>query len=92
MATRRSSERRRSYIALFYGDGNFLELRHVDCGTDDLSVRETADQVTPEERDEGWARIYTYRKWLLDNIFTEGSILVLPIDEGRPNYRDTPPP
>ncbi|KAH6974099.1 amidase signature domain-containing protein [Ilyonectria sp. MPI-CAGE-AT-0026] len=53
---------------------------------------ETADQVTPEDRDEGWARIYTYRKWLLDNIFTEGSILVLPIDEGRPNYRDTPPP
>ncbi|KPM44210.1 hypothetical protein AK830_g2374 [Neonectria ditissima] len=53
---------------------------------------ETADTVTPEERDEGWQRIYTYGKWLLDNIFTEGSILVLPIDEGRPNYRDTPPP
>ncbi|KAK7408490.1 hypothetical protein QQX98_009357 [Neonectria punicea] len=53
---------------------------------------ETADKVTPEERDEGWERIYTYRKWLLDNIFTEGSILVLPIDEGRPNYRDAPPP
>ncbi|KAK7425917.1 Chitinase 2 [Neonectria magnoliae] len=53
---------------------------------------ETADKVTSEERDEGWERIYTYRKWLLDNIFTERSILVLPIDEGRSNYRDAPPP
>lgn len=91
MATWQSSERRHSYIALFSGDVSTLDLRHVHRDTDDLSFRETANQVTPEERDEGWARIYTYRKWLPDNIFTEGSILVLPIDEGRPNYRGIPP-
>ncbi len=51
-----------------------------------------ADKVSPEERNEGWERIYTYKKWLLDNVLREGTVLVLPVDEGKPNYRDAPPP
>lgn len=54
--------------------------------------RAMADKITPEERDEGWERIYTYMKWLLENIFANGAVLVLPVDEGNPNYRDAPPP
>lgn len=48
--------------------------------------------MTPRERDEGWERIYTYKKWLLANVFSERAILVLPIDEGKPNNRENTPP
>jgi hypothetical protein len=54
-------------------------------------VREEAEKVTPEERNEGWERIYTYRKWLLEKVFLEGTLVVLPVDEGKPNYRDATP-
>ncbi|KAK5657950.1 hypothetical protein OQA88_2502 [Cercophora sp. LCS_1] len=53
---------------------------------------EVADKVTPEDRDEGWERIYIYKKWLFENIFVEGSVLVLPVGDGKPGYRDNPPP
>jgi hypothetical protein len=54
--------------------------------------REQADKMTPEERDEGWERIRTYRDWLLANIFQEGTVVILPIDDGKPNNRENPPP
>lgn len=57
-----------------------------------MGHRDQADLVKPEERDEGWGWIFTYRKWLLDKIFKEGNIVVLPVDEGKPNYRENPPP
>ncbi|KAF7887327.1 hypothetical protein EAF00_009621 [Botryotinia globosa] len=53
---------------------------------------EQADKTTPEARDKGWECIYTYRKWLLANVFKDGAIVVLPIDEGKPNNRENPPP
>ncbi|TGO51362.1 hypothetical protein BOTNAR_0359g00120 [Botryotinia narcissicola] len=53
---------------------------------------EQANKTSPEARDEGWERIYTYRKWLLANVFKDGAIVVLPIDEGKPNNRENPPP
>ncbi|RKU43266.1 hypothetical protein DL546_005344 [Coniochaeta pulveracea] len=53
---------------------------------------EQADKLTPEERDEGWERIYTYRQWLLNNVFSAGTVVVLPIDDGTPNSRENPPP
>lgn len=50
-----------------------------------------ADKVTSEKPDDGWERIYTYKKWLLEHVFVQG-VLVLPIEEEKPNYRDAPPP
>jgi hypothetical protein len=54
--------------------------------------REQADKLTPKERDEGWERVYTYREWLLDNVFTEGTVVILPVDDGTPNNRENSPP
>jgi hypothetical protein len=51
-----------------------------------------ADKLTPEERDEGWSRIYKYREWLLTHVLKAATIVILPLDEGKPNYRDAPPP
>jgi len=53
---------------------------------------EQADKVTPEERDEGWERIYTYKKWLLANVFKKGTVLVLPVEDGKPSSRESSPP
>ncbi|KAF7922520.1 uncharacterized protein EAE98_008046 [Botrytis deweyae] len=53
---------------------------------------EQANKTTPETRDEGWERIYTYRRWLLANVFKDGTIVVLPIDKGKPSNRENPPP
>ncbi|KAI1130119.1 amidase [Nemania abortiva] len=53
--------------------------------------------VSKEERDECWRRCKIYRLWLLDSIFESTSkdtltIIVLPIEVGKPNYRDSPEP
>ncbi|KAH8753093.1 amidase [Diaporthe sp. PMI_573] len=53
---------------------------------------EMADKLTPEERDEGWSRIYKYREWLLTHVLKAATIVILPLDEGKPNYRDASPP
>ncbi|KAK4154628.1 hypothetical protein C8A00DRAFT_32585 [Chaetomidium leptoderma] len=39
-----------------------------------------------------WRWEMAAKKWLLNNVFREGTALVLPVDEGKPNYRDAPPP
>jgi hypothetical protein len=54
--------------------------------------RGMADKLTLEERNQGWERICTYKQWLLQNVFKEGTIVILPIDEGKPNSRENPPP
>ena len=41
-----------------------------------------------------WNRLETYRHWLLDKIFQADSedrltIMVVPIEEGKPHYRDS---
>ncbi|KAL2376070.1 hypothetical protein RJZ90_007758 [Blastomyces dermatitidis] len=53
-------------------------------------------KITREERDMYWRRSEIYRQWLLDKIFKADSkdsisIMVFPIEEGRPNYRDVEP-
>ncbi|KAI0189043.1 amidase [Astrocystis sublimbata] len=58
---------------------------------------EVAKTITQEDRDECWRRVQVYRQWLLDNIFKAESedtlsIMVFPIEEAKPNYRDAPEP
>jgi hypothetical protein len=60
-------------------------------------LRDTAKQISKEERDKYWRRSEIYRHWLLDNIFKAGdedcvTIMILPIEQGQPNYRDVEPP
>lgn len=55
-------------------------------------ISDQAEKVTPGERDEGWERIYTYKEWLLKNVFSEATVLILPIDEGNPSNREKVPP
>ncbi|TGO30774.1 hypothetical protein BPAE_0003g00580 [Botrytis paeoniae] len=58
----------------------------------DVESRGQSNKTTSEARDQGWKRIYTYRKWLLANVFKDGTIVILPIDEGKLNNRENPPP
>ncbi|KAI1150033.1 amidase [Nemania diffusa] len=56
-----------------------------------------AKTISKEERDECWRRVQVYRQWLLDSIFDADSkesisIMVFPIEEAKPNYRDAPNP
>jgi hypothetical protein len=50
-----------------------------------------------KERDFYWRRSEIYRHWLLDRIFDSENqdcvtIMVFPIEQGKPNYRDAPLP
>ncbi len=94
MGTKRDSTKLRSSTVPCVGAGRPSDSSFVRGGWFRMIThnREMADKVSPEERDERWERIYTYRKWLLDNVLREGTVLVLPVDEGKPNYRDAPPP
>ncbi|KAF4985542.1 hypothetical protein F66182_16918, partial [Fusarium sp. NRRL 66182] len=58
---------------------------------------DVAREITKEERDKYWRRSEIYRHWLLDNIFRVNdknsvTIMILPIEKGKPNYRDADPP
>lgn len=58
--------------------------------------RETGRVISEAERDEGWRRSEVYRHWLLDKVFaTEDQrvvrIMVLPVEDGNPKYRDADP-
>jgi hypothetical protein len=54
-------------------------------------------KYTKTQRDDLFARLLVYKKWLLQKIFKVaesddiGAILVLPIEHGKPNYRDDIP-
>ncbi|KAI1819342.1 amidase [Xylaria intraflava] len=55
------------------------------------------NSISQEERDECWRRCEVYRLWLLDSIFKPTSqdgltIMILPIEVGKPNYRDAREP
>ncbi|KAJ5697591.1 amidase, partial [Penicillium malachiteum] len=52
--------------------------------------------ISQEERDECWRRSELYRRRLLDSVFRVDdedtiTIMILPIDAGKPNYRDSDP-
>ncbi|KAJ5093003.1 amidase [Penicillium angulare] len=54
---------------------------------------EASKDISIEERDEYWRRSEIYRHWLLEKIFKAQSedsisVMVFPIEIGRPNYRD----
>ncbi len=90
---RKDLAKHHSFTRLYAGECNppFLFINPVNsCAY--LVISEQADKVTPEEREEGWERIYTYKKWLLKNVFSEGTLLILPIDEGQPSSRENAPP
>ncbi len=49
--------------------------------------------ISREDRDECWRRSEDYRHWLLEKVFTADikdsvTIMILPIEVGKPNYRD----
>lgn len=55
---------------------------------------EVGKAIPRKERDECWRRSELYRHWLLQNVFAADAkdsvtIMVLPIEEGKPSYRDT---
>ena len=50
-------------------------------------------QISREERDMFWGRSEMYWHWLLDRVFNTNSggcitIMIFPIEVGKPNYRD----
>ncbi|PVH72140.1 amidase [Cadophora sp. DSE1049] len=54
---------------------------------------EVGKAITHEDRDECWRRSELYRHWLLSRVFEADSkdcitVMVLPIEVGKPNYRD----
>lgn len=54
---------------------------------------EVGKSITQEERDECWRRSEVYRHWLLERVFKADSkdcmtIMILPIEQGQPSYRD----
>lgn len=54
-----------------------------------------AAQITKAERDEAEERIEVYREWFLEHVMKVGerdAIVVLPIEEIFPRYRDVAPP
>lgn len=51
--------------------------------------------VTDAQHEEGTRRLSVYRSWLPDQVLLQhgnNAVLILPISERAPNYRDTPPP
>lgn len=61
------------------------------------AYRGVAKTISKEERDECWRRCEVHRKWLLSKVFSVESkdsmkIMILPIEAGKPNYRDSPEP
>lgn len=50
--------------------------------------------VTDAQHEEGMRRLPVYRSWLLDQVLLQhgnNAVLILPISESAPNYRDKPP-
>lgn len=57
------------------------------------ACREVGKSISREERDECWRRSELYRHWLVKNVFKADdkdtvTVMVLPIEVGKPNYRD----
>ncbi|RDW93964.1 uncharacterized protein DSM5745_01286 [Aspergillus mulundensis] len=54
---------------------------------------EIGKSISQELRDESWRRSEVYRNWLLDSVFKPAdkntlTVMILPIEAGKPNYRD----
>jgi hypothetical protein len=58
--------------------------------------RDVAKNVKDKQRDELLERLHNYKSWVLAHIFHAksegGALVVLPIENGQPNYRDPVPP
>jgi hypothetical protein len=63
-----------------------------------MHCREMANKdISKTMRDDCLDRCEVYRDWLLQNVFEADSeetitVMVLPIEHGKPNYRDSIPP
>jgi hypothetical protein len=56
-----------------------------------IPCRDIAKTISLEERDMYWRRSEVYRHWLLNKIFKVDdsiTVMVFPIEVGKPNYRD----
>ena len=56
--------------------------------------RDAGSQITREQRDDAFRRTEVYKLWVLHHILkvdNETALVVLPIKDAEPNYRDTDP-
>lgn len=94
--TERNSANHHLFTRLCVGSG---ELNHLfpllleDMTKMTINARDVSKNISLEERDMYWRRSEIYRHWLLEKIFKADStdsisVMVFPIEEGRPNYRD----
>ena len=62
-----------------------------------MDFRAFAESISLEQRNMYWRRSEIYRRWLLEKIFEAESkdyttIMIFPIEVGKPNYRESKPP
>jgi hypothetical protein len=84
-----------SYIEPCIGSGelNSYSLGDYIVKLLNFCARDVSKNISIEERDMYWRHSEIYRHWLLEKIFQANSkesisIMVFPIEEGKPNYRD----
>ncbi|KAK8139285.1 amidase signature enzyme [Apiospora sp. TS-2023a] len=58
---------------------------------------DVSEKISVEERNMYWRRSEIYREWLLEKVFKDNdtnsiTVMVFPIEVGKPNYRDSEPP
>ena len=57
--------------------------------------REVSRLITKDERDIAVERLDVYKEWFLKTVMRTGkydSVVIIPIEEISPRYRDEPPP
>lgn len=59
-----------------------------------VSYRELSSEITQEESDVASDRLEVYRKWFMEHVMQEGrmdTVVLIPIEDISPRYRDDPP-
>ena len=59
-----------------------------------LLYRELSSKITQEERNVACDRLEVYRKWFMEHVMQEGrmdTVVLIPIENISPRYRDDPP-
>ncbi len=80
-------------IRLQSGAGSCKEQPICGIWNIDLS-RNVGESITDSQYDDAMERLLIYKRWLLDTLFKPDkqlTVMILPIAEAVPNYRDTPP-
>ena len=61
----------------------------------DAPSRDLASKITAEERDVAVERLAVYKRWFLEHVMQEGerdTLVLIPIENISPRYRDEPLP